>query len=87
MKLPTKAAMLKDIQKQLAIKRPYSIPSDQKVYMRQLSNATGIIGVPDVFVDIGADSAATRDREPYDYQNYKYIILNDKKFKKEKIRN
>lgn len=79
--------MLRDIQKQLAIKRPYSIPSDQKVYMRQLANATGIIGVPEVFVDIGADSAATRDREPYDYQNYKYIILNDKKFKKEKIRN
>ncbi|XP_031636053.1 dimethylaniline monooxygenase [N-oxide-forming] 3-like, partial [Contarinia nasturtii] len=82
-KLPTKAEMLKDVQMQPTRRRPYNLLPDRIEYIKQISELADIEPVPDVFVSATKDSIVAGIREPNDFRKYRYMLINDKSFKKE----
>ncbi|XP_031636054.1 uncharacterized protein LOC116348953 [Contarinia nasturtii] len=80
-KLPTKAEMLKDVRNQN--ERKLSI-EDWREYVKQLSELAGIEPVSDVLLKIVQEDIAAIARNPNDYRKYRYIIIDDKRFRKEK---
>lgn len=58
---------------------------EQSDYFKQLSETAGIENVPDVLPAMHYDSRMSMGKDPSDFRNYKYIIVDDKTFKKERI--
>lgn len=57
---------------------------EQKEFFRQLSEVAGVENVPDVLCAMHYDSRATMARDPKHFRKYKYIIVDDKTFIKER---
>lgn len=57
---------------------------EQRDYYKQLSEVAEIASVPDVLCAMHFDSRATMARNPSEFRKYKYIIIDDKTFTKEK---
>lgn len=94
-KLPSKPDMLSDMHKQLenhwkkGYRKHYShyLGPEQKEYFTQLSETAEIENIPDVIAAMHFDSRTTMVREPAGFRKYKYTILDDKTFTKEKYEN
>lgn len=94
-KLPSKSEMMSDMHKQLethwkkGYRKHYShyLGPEQKEYFKQLSEIAGIENVPEVIAAMHSDSRATMVREPANFRKYKYTIIDDKTFTKEKYEN
>lgn len=56
----------------------------EKEYLTQLSEIAGLPKIPDVLLDIGLDSIKSSKDEPLQFRKYKYIIVDDNTFRKEK---
>lgn len=82
--LPSKSEMLKDIELQRTKKVAYFIRDEQHDYMNELSTVAEIDKIPDVIFYMGIDTSKSRDREPYEFRKYKYVMIDDKTFRKEK---
>lgn len=83
-KLPSKSEMMKDVEVQKTKKRLIQTVSDQMEYAKELSELAEIKNVPDVILTIGYETAKARNMAPYEFRKYKYIIIDDKTYKKEK---
>lgn len=88
--LPSKSEMLNDMQKQAQIlwdkgyekRRYYFLQTpEEKAYYKQLSEAAEIQTIPDCRVNIVADLRVTPFK---DVRTFKYTIIDDKHFIKEK---
>lgn len=94
-KLPSKSEMLSDMHEKLQIhwnkgyRKHYThyLGPEQKDYFKQLSETADIDNIPDVIAAMHFDSRATLVREPAEFRKYKYIIIDDKTFIKEKYEN
>lgn len=94
-KLPSKSEMLSDEQTQTRIhlnkgyskRRTHFLGPEQHYYFEQLSKAAEIENAPDVISAIFVDSQITMAHTPSQFRNYRYIIIDDKTFKKEKCEN
>lgn len=90
--LPTKSQMLADMHAQTqnhwnkGYRKCYShyLGPEQKEYFKQLSEIADVANVPDVLCDMHYDSRATMARNPSQFRKFKYIIIDDKTFIKEK---
>lgn len=84
--------MLKDLRVQTHIhwnkgyRKAYThyLGPEQKEYYEQLSECADIENIPDVLCAMHFDSVLTMEREPAEFRNYKYIIINSSSFRKEK---
>lgn len=83
-KLPSKAEMMKDVEAQKTKKLPFSSLPDQKEYVKELAEMAEIKIVPDVMLAMGYETVEARNMAPYEFRKYKYFIIDDKTFKKEK---
>lgn len=91
-KLPPKSEMLSDMHEQLRIhwnkgyRKHYThyLGPEQKEYYKQLSETAEIENIPDVLAAMHFDSRASMARAPAEFRKYKYIIVDDKTFIKEK---
>lgn len=91
-KLPSKHAMLTDMQAQTQIhwnkgyRKHYThyLGSEQKEYFKQLAETAEIEKVPDILPAMHYDSRMTMVGAPAEFRKYKYIIVDDKTFRKEK---
>lgn len=91
-KLPSKSDMYADMQirmqkhyeKGYGKRYTHYLGIEQKEYFRQLSETAGIENIPDVLADMHTDSRATMQRAPSQFRKYKYFIIDDKSFTKEK---
>lgn len=64
--------------------KEHYLGSEQKAYFRQLSETAGVKNIPDVIVNMHKDAHAAQKDESL-FRKYKYNIINDKIFTKEKI--
>lgn len=93
--LPSKSKMLEDMHTQLQnhYKKGYRkrlthyLGSEQKEYFNQLAEIADIENVPEVMSEIHFNARTTMLREPSQYQKFKYTIIDDKTFTKEKYEN
>ena len=93
-KLPSKSEMLKDMHIQLEkhYRKGYRkrlthfLGSEQKEYYNQLAQMADIENIPEVMSDMHFAARTTMLQEPEQYQNYKYTIINDKTFIREKYK-
>lgn len=91
-KLPSKSGMYSDmhIQMQLHYGKGYSkrlthyLGPGQKEYHRRLSEIAEIENIPDVMAGMHFDSVAFSRKAPSEFRKYKYTIIDDKTFIKEK---
>lgn len=91
-KLPSKSEMLKDMHIQLEnhYRKGYRkrlthfLGSEQKEYFNQLAQMADIENIPKVMSDMHFTARTTMLKEPQQYQNYKYTIIDDKTFIREK---
>lgn len=56
----------------------------QKQYYHELADTAEIEGIPDVLADIHVDSDAILESSPFEFRKYKYTVLDDKSFIREK---
>lgn len=92
-KLPTKSEMLTDMRAQTAIHwnkgyrkhHTHYMGPEQREYFKQLSTAADVQNLPDVLAAMHFDSRATMAREPAHFRKYRYTIVDDKTFTKEKV--
>lgn len=64
--------------------RTHCLAIEQRDYYRQLSEAADIQNLPDVLSAIFLDHFVTVGKEPSDFRKYRYTILDEKTFSKEK---
>lgn len=94
-KLPSKYEMLEDMHINLqnhynkGYRKHYThfLGPEQKEYFKQLADAAGVENIPDVMADMHFDSRSTMARAPSQFRKYKYTIIDDKTFTKEKYEN
>lgn len=90
--LPSKWEMLTDMQtkyQKLWIKGArkryvHNLGSEQKQYYHELANTADIDGIPDVLADIHVDSDEILESAPFEFRKYKYTVIDDKTFIREK---
>lgn len=90
--LPSKSEMIMDMQTQTQIHlnqgyrkhRAHFFLQHEKEYLAQLSEIADLEQISPVLLDIGLDSIKSSKVEPMEFRKYKYIIVNDNTFKKEK---
>lgn len=90
--LPSKTEMLTDMQIELQKHRgkgygkryTHFLGVEQKEYFKQLAETSGVEGIPEVIAEMHSDSRATMKNTPSQFRKYKYIIIDDKTFTKEK---
>lgn len=56
-------------------------------YCELLAKEAEIENIPYVIMQIAIDSVWTQVKEPLDFRKYRYIIIDDKKFRKVKYEN
>lgn len=91
-RLPSKHEMLDDMHTQTqkhwnkGYRKRYThyLGPEQKEYYQQLAETAGVENVPDVLADMHFDSRAAMVRAPSQFRKYKYIIVDEKTFRKEK---
>lgn len=94
-KLPSKSEMMKDTQIQSQIHwnqgyrrhRTHVFGLEEKDYLKQITEIADIERMPEVLVDIGFDSINESRNHPTEFRKYKYTIMDDKTFRKEKYEN
>lgn len=87
--------MLKDMREQTQIQwnkgyaKHYThyMGPEKRDYFKQLSETAEIQNLPNVLAAMHFDSRATMVREPAQFRKYKYTIIDDKTFTKEKYEN
>lgn len=57
---------------------------EQKQYYKDLAETAGIENIPDVLADIHIDSDKDLDNIPSQFRKYKYTIIDDQHFNKER---
>lgn len=57
---------------------------EQDDYYKQLSETAGVENVPTVYTAMHFDSRSTMARAPSQFRKYKYNVIDDKTFTKEK---
>lgn len=83
--MPSKPELLKDIQLQLEPSVLYDTKLNSTMeYSKMLAQEAGIEGTPDVVLAIIVDSIRTHEREPFEFRNYTYTVIDGETFKKEK---
>lgn len=90
--LPPKSEMLQDMRAQTQIHwnkgykkhQTHYLGPEQKDYYQQLAETAGIENLPDVLAAMHLDSRQTMARDPTQYRKYRYTIIDDKTFKKER---
>ncbi|XP_031629554.1 senecionine N-oxygenase-like [Contarinia nasturtii] len=91
--LPPKLEMLKDMQDYAETQSKKGHPKseihrveseDCKEYYDQVAQAADIEKIPDVYPKILVDSIESREKEPFGFRKNKYIIIDDKTFRKER---
>lgn len=90
--LPSKSEMLTDMQIELQKHRgkgygkryTHYLGVEQKEYFKQLADTAEVEEIPEVLADMHFDSRATMKSAPSQFRKYKYIIIDDKTFTKEK---
>lgn len=91
-KLPTKTEMLNDMNEQMqkhwnkGYRKHYShyLGPEQNEYFKQLSDTAEIENIPTVFSAMHFDSRTTMSRAPSQFRKYKYTVIDDNTFTKEK---
>lgn len=64
--------------------RSHCLAIEQTDYYRQLSETADIENLPDVLSSIFVDHFLTVGKEPADFRKYRYVILDERTFLKEK---
>lgn len=90
--LPSKEAMLTDMRANTQIQwnkgykkhQTHYLGAEQKEYYRQLAETAEIENLPDVVAAIHFDSRQTMAKDPLNYRKYRYHIVDDKTFTKER---
>ena len=88
-KLPSKSDMLNDVwtKSKQFWNAPFTIRLPKMPeYYRTLSETADVENIPEVLMNIEFDAYNERQSNPPEYRNIKYTILDDKKFKKEKVK-
>lgn len=67
--------------------RTHDVARDQKVYQKQLSDLAGIKNLPDVFYDMYFDIYTGLTENPSGFRKYRYTIIDDHTFVKERAEN
>ncbi|XP_031629912.1 senecionine N-oxygenase-like isoform X2 [Contarinia nasturtii] len=88
-KLPSKSEMLKDLQDFVEDRQKKGIPKSRyyhiglldKEYYEKVAQTADITKIPDVYLAICKDLFQS---DPFRYREYKYTIIDDKTFKKER---
>lgn len=91
-KLPSKSEMLEDMHIHLEKhhrngyrkRLTHFLGPEQKEYFNQLTQMAEIENIPEVMSDMHFVARNTMLKEPEQYQNYKYTIIDDKTFIREK---
>lgn len=92
-KLPSKEDMMNDMltqtqnhwNKEFPKRKTHFLGNEQGNYNTQLSEAAGIENIPEVLVAIDLDTALSAAENPTDFRNYKYTVIDDKTFIKERV--
>lgn len=90
--LPSKSKMTEDMQIQMQKHwnlgyrkhQAHHLDAEKLEYISQLAESANIEGVPTVFVKIVEESRNTIRSDPIGFRKYKYIIIDDHTFRKEK---
>ncbi|XP_031638724.1 senecionine N-oxygenase-like [Contarinia nasturtii] len=90
--LPSKSEMYSDMQFQLkehygkGYRKRYThyLGKEQKEYFKQLSEIADIDNIPSVMADMHYDARATILKDPAEFRKYKYTIIDDNTFTKER---
>lgn len=91
-RLPSKQEMLDDMHMQTkrhwnkGYRKRYThyLGPEQADYYQQLAETAGVENIPDVLPKMHFDSRQTMIREPSQFRKYKYIIVDEKTFRKER---
>jgi len=91
-KLPSKAEMLKDMRAQTQIHwnkgyrkhQTHFLADEQREYFVQVAETAEIKNLPLVLSQMHFDSRVTMSKSPKDYRKYRYTIVDDKTFTKER---
>lgn len=91
-KLPSKSEMYADMQIQLqkhwgkgyGKRYTHYLGVEQKEYFNDLAQTGEVEAIPEVMADMHFDSRATMKKAPSQFRKYKYTIIDDKTFTKEK---
>lgn len=59
-------------------------PDDHKEYYEKLAQIADVEKIPDVYTKMFVDTVKNWQKNPFEYSKYKYIIINDKLFIKER---
>lgn len=92
-KLPTKQDMLEDMHIQTQIhwnkgypkRNTHLLGPEQAEYYKQLSETAGIENIPSVLPAMHNDSRQSMAEDSIEFRKYKYIVIDDKTFRKERI--
>lgn len=87
-KLPSKFDMLNDVwtKSKQFWDAPYLIRLERmREYFRNLSVTANIENIPEVMMKIEIDASNELQTNPPEYRNFKYTVLDDHNFKKEKV--
>lgn len=93
--LPPKEVMLQDMRANTQMHwnkgyrkhQTHYLGPEQKEYYRQLAEIAEIDNLPDVLAAMHLDSRQTMARDPLNYRKYRYHIVDDKTFTKERYIN
>lgn len=91
--LPSKSKMLEDMQVQMQKHwnygyrkhRSHFLLEEASEYSSQLAQMADIEGIPNVFLHIGAESFNASITGNLEFRKYKYTIIDDNTFRKEKF--
>ncbi|XP_031617452.1 senecionine N-oxygenase-like [Contarinia nasturtii] len=90
-KLPLKSEMLEEMlnfteaqQKKDVSKFDYNLLGPNKEYYEKMAQTADITKITDVYMNIYSDAYPSPDEDPFGYRQYKYTIIDDKTFIKEK---
>lgn len=67
------------------IEKTHDIARDQKAYQKQLSDLADIKNIPDVFYDMFFEIFTGLVENPMGFRKFRYIIIDDHTFTKEKL--
>lgn len=67
--------------------KTHDIARDQKEYQRQLSELAGIKNLPEVFYDMYFDVSKGLNDQPTQFRKFRYTIIDDHTFIKQKAEN